>query len=100
MTSAVVASTTTNLASVAPFLLVTGLSALIFRELILTISFAILASLRLALTLIRCSPRCSGASRNRAAEPPGGRSSRSTAACSGWARYRTIASALRATPVD
>lgn len=49
---AVVASTTTNLASVAPFLLITGLSALIFRELILTISFAILASLPLALTLV------------------------------------------------
>jgi multidrug efflux pump subunit AcrB len=52
VTSAVVASTTTNLAAVAPFLLMTGLSALIFRELILTISFAILASLPLALTLV------------------------------------------------
>jgi CzcA family heavy metal efflux pump len=52
VTSAVVASTTTNLAAVAPFLLLTGLSALIFRELILTISFAILASLPLALTLV------------------------------------------------
>ena len=50
--SAVIASTTTNLAAVAPFLLMTGLSALIFRELILTISFAILASLPLALTLV------------------------------------------------
>ncbi|HEU4563073.1 MAG TPA: efflux RND transporter permease subunit [Gemmatimonadaceae bacterium] len=50
--SAVVASTTTNIAAVAPFLLMTGLSALIFRELILTISFAILASLPLALTLV------------------------------------------------
>jgi CzcA family heavy metal efflux pump len=52
VTSAVVASTTTNLAAVAPFLLMTGLSAMIFRELILTISFAILASLPLALTLV------------------------------------------------
>jgi CzcA family heavy metal efflux pump len=52
VTSPVIASTTTNLASVAPFLLITGLSALIFRELILTVSFAILASLPLALTLI------------------------------------------------
>ena len=50
--SAVTASTTTNLAAVVPFLLVTGLSALIFRELILTISFAILASLAVALTLV------------------------------------------------
>jgi multidrug efflux pump subunit AcrB len=52
VTSAVVASTTTNLASVAPFLLIVGLAALTFRELILTISFAILASLPLALTLV------------------------------------------------
>ncbi|MDV7389722.1 efflux RND transporter permease subunit, partial [Arthrospira platensis SPKY1] len=52
MGNAIVAATTTNLASVAPFLLITGLSALIFRELILTISFAILASLPLALTLV------------------------------------------------
>lgn len=52
VTSAVVASTTTNLAAVAPFLLMTGLSAMVFRELILTISFAILASLPLALTLV------------------------------------------------
>lgn len=49
---AIIAATTTNLASVAPFLLITGLAALIFRELILTISFAILASLPLALTLV------------------------------------------------
>jgi len=52
VTSAVVASTTTNIASVAPFLLITGMASLIFRELILTISFAILASLPLALTLV------------------------------------------------
>ena len=52
VTSAVVASTTTNLAAVAPFLLMTGLSAMIFKELIITISFAILASLPLALTLV------------------------------------------------
>jgi hydrophobe/amphiphile efflux-1 (HAE1) family protein len=52
VSSAVIASTSTNLAAVVPFLLVTGLSALIFRELILTISFAILASLTVALTLV------------------------------------------------
>ena len=50
--SAVVASTTTNLAAVVPFLLISGLAALIFKELILTISFAILASLAVALTLV------------------------------------------------
>ena len=50
--SAVTASTTTNLAAVVPFLLISGLAALIFKELILTISFAILASLAVALTLV------------------------------------------------
>jgi CzcA family heavy metal efflux pump len=52
VTSAVVASTTTNLAAVVPFLLISGLAALLFRELILTISFAIVASLGVALTLV------------------------------------------------
>jgi hydrophobe/amphiphile efflux-1 (HAE1) family protein len=52
VTSAVVASTATNLAAVVPFLLITGLTALIFRELILTISFAIVASLFVALTVV------------------------------------------------
>jgi len=50
--SAVTASTFTNLAAVLPFLLITGLAALIFRELLLTISFAILTSLLVALTLV------------------------------------------------
>lgn len=52
VTSAVTAATMSHLAAVVPFLLVTGLSALIFRELILTISFAIFASLAAALTLV------------------------------------------------
>ena len=50
--SAVVASTTTNLASVLPFLLISGLAALFFKELILTISFAIVASLLVSVTLV------------------------------------------------
>lgn len=50
--SAVVASTLTNLASVVPFLLISGLAALIFRELILTISFANVAALAVSLTLV------------------------------------------------
>jgi CzcA family heavy metal efflux pump len=50
--SAVIASTATNLAAVVPFLLISGLAALIFKELILTISFAILASLMVALTVV------------------------------------------------
>lgn len=49
---AVTAATVTNLAAVTPFLLISGLAAMIFRELILTISFAILASLFVALTLV------------------------------------------------
>lgn len=52
VSSAIVAGTLTNLAAVAPFLLITGMAALIFRELILTISFAILATLGAALTVI------------------------------------------------
>ncbi|MGH7539946.1 MAG: efflux RND transporter permease subunit, partial [Gemmatimonadota bacterium] len=50
--SAVIAATSTNLAAVLPFLLISGLAALIFRELILTISFAILGSLLVALTVV------------------------------------------------
>ncbi len=50
--SAIIASTATHLAAVVPFLIISGLAAMIFRELILTISFAILASLFVALTLV------------------------------------------------
>lgn len=50
--SAVTASTLTNLASVVPFLLISGLAALLFRELLLTISFAIIVSLVVALSLV------------------------------------------------
>ncbi len=50
--SAVTASTMTNLAAVAPFFLMGGLTALLFNELLLTISFAILTSLVVALTLV------------------------------------------------
>ncbi len=50
--SALVASTTTNLVSVLPFLLIGGFLSLIFSELILTISFAVAASLLVALTVV------------------------------------------------
>jgi len=50
--SAVTASTLTNLAAVVPFFLMGGLTALLFNELLLTISFAILTSLVVALTLV------------------------------------------------
>jgi multidrug efflux pump subunit AcrB len=50
--SAVVAGTVTNLAAVLPFLLITGLATLVFRELLVTISFAVVASLAVALTLV------------------------------------------------
>lgn len=49
---AVIAGTMTNLAAVLPFLLITGLAALLFRELIFTIAFAIIASLVAAMTLV------------------------------------------------
>lgn len=50
--SAVTAGTLTNLAAVLPFLLITGLATLVFRELLVTISFAVVASLAVALTLV------------------------------------------------
>lgn len=50
--SAIVASTSTNLAAVLPFLFISGLVGLLFRELILTISAAIVASMVVALTLV------------------------------------------------
>jgi multidrug efflux pump subunit AcrB len=52
VTSAVVAATSTNLAAVLPFLFIGGLVGLLFRELIFTISAAILASMIVALTLV------------------------------------------------
>lgn len=50
--SAIVASTSTNLAAVLPFIFIGGLVGLLFRELIFTISAAIVASLVVALTLV------------------------------------------------
>lgn len=52
ITSAVTASTTTNLAAVLPFIFIGGLIGLIFNELIITLSAAILSSLLVALTLV------------------------------------------------
>jgi CzcA family heavy metal efflux pump len=49
---AIIASTSTNLAAVLPFLFISGLVGLLFRELIFTISAAILASMVVALTLV------------------------------------------------
>ena len=50
--SAIVASTSTNLAAVLPFLLIGGLAGLLFRELIITVSAAIFAAMLVALTLV------------------------------------------------
>lgn len=50
--SALLASTTTNLVAVLPFLLIGGIFALLFNPLILTISFAVAASLAVALTVV------------------------------------------------
>jgi CzcA family heavy metal efflux pump len=52
VTSPIIAATTTNLAAVLPFLFVSGLIGLLFRELIFTISAAIVASLVVAVTLV------------------------------------------------
>lgn len=48
----IVAATSTNLAAVTPFLFIGGLTGLLFRELIFTISAAIFASMIIALTLV------------------------------------------------
>jgi len=50
--SALIASTTTNLVAVLPFLLIGGFVSLLFNELILTISFAVAASILIALTVV------------------------------------------------
>jgi len=50
--SAIVASTTTNLAAVIPFVFIGGLVGLLFRELIFTICAAITASLLVAITVV------------------------------------------------
>jgi len=52
VTSAIVASTSTNLAAVLPFLFIGGLIGLLFKELIITISAAIVAAMVVALTLV------------------------------------------------
>lgn len=50
--SPIIASTTTNLAAVVPFLMIGGLTGLLFRELIITVSAAIFAAMLVALTLV------------------------------------------------
>ncbi|MBT8134217.1 MAG: efflux RND transporter permease subunit, partial [Gammaproteobacteria bacterium] len=50
--SPIVASTSTNLGALLPFLFIGGMSGLLFQELIITITSAMLASLAVALTLV------------------------------------------------
>lgn len=50
--SALFASTATNLVAVIPFLLIGGFISLLFNELVLTVSFAVAASLIVALTVV------------------------------------------------
>ncbi len=50
--SALIASTSTNLVAVLPFLLIGGFISLLFKELILTISFAVAASILIAVTVV------------------------------------------------
>lgn len=50
--SALLASTSTNLVAVLPFVLIGGFFSLLFNELILTISFSVAASLIVALTVV------------------------------------------------
>ncbi|PZU98888.1 MAG: cation transporter [Pseudanabaena sp.] len=50
--SALIASTSTNLVVIFPFLLLGGFLSLLFNQLILTISFAVLASIVIAVTVV------------------------------------------------
>ena len=50
--SPIVASTSTNLSALLPFLFIGGMSGLLFQELIITITSAMLASLMVAVTLV------------------------------------------------
>ncbi|QYX30909.1 efflux RND transporter permease subunit [Sphaerospermopsis torques-reginae] len=50
--SALLASTSTNLVAVLPFLLIGGFISLLFNELIITISFAVAASILIAVTVV------------------------------------------------
>jgi len=50
--SAIVASTSTNLAAIIPFLFIGGLTGLLFSELIFVLSISILAALIVAITLV------------------------------------------------
>ena len=50
--SPIIASTSTNLAAVLPFLFMSGLAGLLFKELIITISAAIIASMMVSLTVV------------------------------------------------
>lgn len=50
--SALVASTSTNLVAVVPFLFIGGFISLLFNELILTISFSVAASILIAVTVV------------------------------------------------
>jgi multidrug efflux pump subunit AcrB len=50
--SPIVASTSTNLGALLPFLFIGGMTGLLFQELIITITSAMLASLAVALTLV------------------------------------------------
>ncbi|MEL4894702.1 efflux RND transporter permease subunit [Crocosphaera sp. Alani8] len=50
--SALIASTSTNLVAIIPFLMIGGFISLLFNELILTISFAVATSILVALTIV------------------------------------------------
>jgi multidrug efflux pump subunit AcrB len=52
VTSPIIAATSTNLAAVLPFLFISGLVGLLFRELVFTITASIIASLIVAVTLV------------------------------------------------
>lgn len=54
VTSALAASTLTNLAAIIPFFFITGIASLLFRDMVVTISVAFVISLIVSLTVVPC----------------------------------------------
>ncbi len=54
VTSALVASTLTNLAAIVPFFFITGIASLLFRDIVVTVTVAFIISLLVSLTVVPC----------------------------------------------
>ncbi|HAH04941.1 MAG TPA: AcrB/AcrD/AcrF family protein [Elusimicrobia bacterium] len=92
--SALVASTTTNVAAIMPFFLITGIAALLFKDLAVTVTSAFIVSLAVGLTLVPVlAARINDSSRVGTAGNADWMASlvRGYERCLGWALKRRIA---------